>query len=198
MLCAMPTSFSGQRLPAEFYARDTIAVARDLLGQRLVRVLGGVRLSGLICETEAYGGPDDMASHAYRRTPRSAIMYGPPGHAYIYFIYGMHYCLNAVTAADGCPGAALIRAIAPDEGVDVLRQRRAGVAERGLTDGPGKLCAALAITTALNGRYLPTDAELFIEAGITVPDAEIIATPRCGVRGDETALTRPWRLVWQK
>ncbi len=193
----MPTLPPGQRLPASFYARDTVAVARDLLGQRLVRVLDGVRLSGLICETEAYGGPDDMASHAYRRTPRSAIMYGPSGHAYIYFIYGMHYCLNAVTAADGCPGAVLIRAIAPGEGIEIMRQRRGSVPGRQLTDGPGKLCAALSITGALNGRYLPDDAELFIEAGSVVPDAEVSATPRRGVRGDETALARPWRFVWR-
>lgn len=193
----MPTLSAGQRLPVTFYERGTVTVARGLLGQRLVRVLDGVRLGGLICETEAYGGPDDMASHAYRRTPRSAIMYGPAGHAYIYFIYGMHYCLNAVTAADGCPGAVLIRAIVPDEGVAIIRQRRLGAPDRRLTDGPGKVCAALGITAGLNGRYLPTDPELFIEAGVTVSDATIIATPRCGVRGDEAALTRPWRFVWR-
>ncbi len=93
------------RLPRPFYARPSAIVARELLGQRLVRLLeDGQRLSGLICETEAYGGPDDEASHAYRLTRRSAIMYGPPGHAYVYFIYGMHYCLNVVTVLDGQPG----------------------------------------------------------------------------------------------
>ena len=192
----MTTPSSDRRLPVSFYARDTVTVARDLLGQRLVRVLEGIRLGGLICETEAYSGSDDMASHAYRRTPRSAIMYGPPGHAYVYLIYGMHYCLNAVTAADGCPGAVLIRAIAPDEGVATMR--RVGVADHRLTDGPGKVCAALAITTAQNGLHLPTDARLFIEAGVVVPDANVIATPRRGVRGDELALTRPWRFMWKK
>ena len=94
--------------------RDTTAVAQALLGQRLVRMLDGQHLSGLICETEAYGGADDPASHAYRRTPRSAIMFGPPGVAYVYFIYGMHHCLNAVTADDGHPGAVLIRGIIPN------------------------------------------------------------------------------------
>ncbi len=193
----MLTPSPGQRLPAGFYARDTVMVARELLGQRLVRLLDGIRLSGLICETEAYGGQDDMASHAYRRTPRSAIMYGPPGHAYIYFIYGMHYCLNAVTAPDGKAGAVLIRALVPQEGVEVMRQRRGSADDRHLTDGPGKVCAALGITAALNGRYLPADAELCIEAGVAVPEDQIIATPRRGVRGDAAALTRPWRFVWR-
>ena len=92
-------------LSRAFYAGDAVAVARALLGQRLVRILDGVRLSGRICETEAYRGPDDAASHGYRRTPRSSIMYGPPGIAYVYFIYGNHHCLNVVTDADGVSGA---------------------------------------------------------------------------------------------
>lgn len=194
----MATLAPSPRLPAAFYEQDTVTVARALLGQRLVRVLHGIRLGGLICETEAYGGPDDMASHAYRRTQRSAIMYGPPGHAYVYFIYGMHYCLNAVTAPDGWPGAVLIRAIVPDEGIEVIRQHRPRAPQARLADGPGKVCAALRITAALNGCYLPTDPELFIESGVAVPEAAIIATPRRGVRGDEIALARPWRFVWQK
>ena len=113
-------------LPYPFYERDTLVVARALLGQRLVRVLNGQRVSGLICETEAYAGADDPASHAYRRTPRSAIMFGPPGVAYVYFIYGMHHCLNAVTACDGHPGAVLIRGIFPAEGIETLRGHRSG------------------------------------------------------------------------
>ena len=137
-----------------------------MLGQRLVRVLNGQRLSGLICETEAYGGADDPASHAYRRTPRSAIMFGPPGIAYVYFIYGMHHCLNAVTACDGHPGAVLIRRHLP-------RGRHRGHARttisapqtRHLADGPGKLCQALGITLTLNGVDLTDNSELFITAG---------------------------------
>ena len=109
-------------LPHAFYARDTTAVAQALLGQRLVRMLDGQHLSGLICETEAYGGADDPASHAYRRTPRSAIMFGPPGVAYVYFIYGMHHCLNAVTTDDGHPGAVLIRGITSLEGIEAIRK----------------------------------------------------------------------------
>jgi len=96
----MTTLAANHPLTRAFYERDTVVVARALLGQRLVRVLNSRRLSGLICETEAYGGADDLASHAYRRTPRSAIMFGPPGIAYVYFIYGMYHCLNVVTACD--------------------------------------------------------------------------------------------------
>jgi DNA-3-methyladenine glycosylase len=160
--------------------------------------LGERRLSGLICETEAYGGADDQASHAYRPTPRSAIMYGPPGVAYIYFIYGMHHCLNAVTECDGRPGAVLIRSISPTEGMERLRANRPGVADRHLADGPGKLCQALAITNALNGIDLTGNSELFIAAGEQVAEREIITTPRIGVRGDQETRTRPWRFVWQQ
>jgi DNA-3-methyladenine glycosylase len=185
------------RLPRAFYARDSAAVARALLGQRLVRVLDGARLSGLICETEAYGGPDDEASHAYRRTARSAIMYGPPGIAYVYFIYGMHYCLNAVTEEDGQPGAVLIRALRPDEGIERMSARRAGVPAQRIADGPGKLCQALGITRAHNSLDLAASEGLFVETGLTVPDAQVQITPRIGVRGGEAARGRPWRFVWR-
>lgn len=185
------------RLSRAFFDRETPVVARALLGQRLVRVLAGQRLSGLIVETEAYGGPDDQASHAFRRTPRSAIMFGPPGHAYVYFIYGMYFCLNAVTEADGRPGAVLIRALAPQEGLALMRSRRGNAPERRLADGPGKLCLALGITRAQNGLDLTASDELFIEAGVGAPDEQICATPRIGVRGDAGARERPWRFVWR-
>lgn len=193
----MTTLPAHRPLPRAFYERDTVVVARALLGQRLVRVLHGQRLSGLICETEAYGGADDPASHAYRRTPRSVIMFGPPGIAYIYFIYGMYHCLNAVTACDGHPGAVLIRGILPDEGIATLREHRSGTADKHLTDGPGKLCQALGITLVLNGVDLTDNFELFITTRKPVAMREIIATPRVGVRGDEETRTRPWRFVWQ-
>jgi DNA-3-methyladenine glycosylase len=186
------------RLPRVFYERDATTVARGLLGQRLVRMLDDQRVSGLICETEAYAGADDQASHAYRRTPRSAIMYGPPGYAYIYFIYGMHFCLNAVTEADGQPGAVLIRAIVPDEGVAIMCGRRGRRRDRGLTDGPGKLCQALGIARAQNGIDLTASAELFVEADVAVADEHIEITPRIGVRGDEIARGRLWRFVWRR
>jgi DNA-3-methyladenine glycosylase len=194
----LTTPVAEHPLPRAFYERDTVVVAPALLGQRLVRMLNDRPLSGLICETEAYGGEDDPASHAYRRTPRSAIMFGPPGVAYVYLIYGMHHCLNAVTACDGHPGAVLIRGIFPVEGIEIMRGQRPGIADGHLADGPGKLCQALGITLALNGRDLTADAEIFITAGEQVNMREIMATPRIGVRGDEETRTRPWRFVWQR
>jgi DNA-3-methyladenine glycosylase len=194
----MTTLFGGHPFPRAFYEQDAVTVARALLGQRLVRVLNGQRLSGLICETEAYGGADDPASHAYRRTPRSAIMFGPPGVAYVYFIYGMHHCLNAVTGYDERPGAVLIRGIVPAEGSETMRKQRPGITERHLADGPAKLCQALGITLAQNGSDLTDGLELFIAAGEQVDGRKIIATPRIGVGGDAEAKTRPWRFVWQR
>ena len=186
-----------QPLPYTFFQRDSVSVTCALLGQILVHVLNGQRLSGLICETEAYGGPDDPASHAYRRTPRSAIMYGPPGIAYVYFIYGMYHCLNAVTERDGCPGAVLIRGILPLEGSEIMRTQRPGVPDRHLADGPGKLCRSLGITIAQNGINLTENLELFIAPGEHMATRETVVSPRIGVHGDEETRARPWRFVWQ-
>ncbi|MCC7353135.1 MAG: DNA-3-methyladenine glycosylase [Anaerolineae bacterium] len=185
----------GERLPRSFYARPTVDVARALLGQRLVRVLDGERMAGRIVEVEAYVGRDDLASHAARgRTARNAVMYGPPGYAYVYFIYGMHYCLNVVTEAEGFPAEVLIRAVEPLEGLAQMQARR-GRPDAELTRGPGRLCQALAITRALNGADLCEGETLFIEADAPIPDAEVAATPRIGVHGDERALTVPWRFL---
>jgi DNA-3-methyladenine glycosylase len=191
-----------ERLSRAFFARDSVAVGRGLLGCRLVRVVDGLRLGGLICETEAYGGPDDPASHAFRRTARSAIMYGPPGFAYVYFIYGAHHCLNAVTEPDGISGAVLIRAFIPDENLSEMRVRRGlrpGLLvdpRRGVADGPGKLCQALGITLRENGLDLTQSDALFVEAGVQVPDDAISTGPRIGVGGDQEARSRPWRFRW--
>lgn len=179
-----------------FYARPTLVVARDLLGRRLVRCIEGQRLSGRITEVEAYIGEDDMASHAARgKTDRNRPMYGAPGLAYVYFIYGMYFCLNAVTETEGFPAAILIRGIEPDEGVDLMVVRRVGQRKRNLANGPGKLCQALDIDRALNGHDLTASRELWIEAGEPVADDAVFATPRINVRGDERALSAPWRLV---
>ncbi len=188
----------GGRLSRDFYDRSTLDVARELLGCRLVRVLDGQRVSGFIVETEAYIGEDDQASHAsVGRTPRNAVMYGPPGHAYVYLIYGVHHCLNAVTEAEGYPAAVLIRALVPDEGVEVMRRNRPGKDPAHLTDGPAKVCQALAIDLRLNGTDLVAGDELFIEAGLRVAPGAIKTSPRIGVRGDELARTRPWRFYVQ-
>jgi DNA-3-methyladenine glycosylase len=193
---------SSQRLSRAFYARDSMTVARDLLAKRLVRVLGGLRLSGFISETEAYGGSDDPASHAYRRTDRSAIMYGPPGFAYVYFIYGTHYCLNAVTESVGVAGAVLIRALIPDENLEEMRRRRGLPSEaranplQGVADGPGKLCQALGISLGENGIDLTESDVLFVREGMLVPDDRVKVTPRVGVRGSPEAISRPWRFYW--
>lgn len=184
-----------RRVGRDFFDRDTLVVARALLGRRLVRLLDGERLAGRIVEVEAYIGEDDLASHArFGRTRRNAPMYGPPGHAYVYFIYGMHYCLNVVTEREGFPAAVLIRALEPLEGIETMRVHRGGVPDGQLTNGPARLCQALAVDRRFDGADLcAPDALLFIERDAPVPDEVIVAGPRVGVRGDERARSVPWR-----
>jgi DNA-3-methyladenine glycosylase len=192
-----------RRLERGFFARDTLAVARELLGQRLVRVLDGERHSGRIVEVEAYIGEEDEACHAHSgRTKRNATMYGPPGHAYVYFIYGVHYCLNVVTEQEGFPAAVLVRALEPLEGIGAMCERRwpASVEDCGgqpdieLASGPAKLCRALAIDRQFDGADLCVpDALLFIERDADVPGEKVVTGPRVGVRGGEEALFAPWR-----
>ena len=171
----------GLRLPREFYARPTLLVARDLLGTTLVHDVDGERRAGRIVETEAYVGPDDRASHArVGRKGRAAIMYGPPGVAYVYVIYGMHHCFNAVTERDGYPGAVLVRAIQPEQ-----------PGARG--SGPALVCQALGIDRACNGLDLVSSG-LFVEDGPAVPDAEVRMGPRVGVDYAGGWASRPWRL----
>ncbi len=187
------------RLPREFFDRDTLRVARDLLGRVLVRLLDGERLSGRIVEVEAYIGEDDLASHArFGRTERNAAMYGPPGCAYVYQIYGLHHCLNIVTEREGFPAAVLIRALEPLEGLETMRARRGGVPDPLLTSGPARLCQAMGIDRALDKADLCTpDAVLFVEDGPPIPDDAVMTSPRVGVRGDHRARTVPWRFyVW--
>jgi DNA-3-methyladenine glycosylase len=186
------------RLARPFFARDTLTVARDLLGRHLVRLLDGRRVSGEIVETEAYIGEEDEASHASPGpTERNAAMYGPPGQAYVYLIYGMYHCFNIVTERQGFPAAVLVRALEPLEGLDLMRERRGRVGARDvrkLTSGPGRLCQALAIDGRHDGADLcSSEVSLFLEAGDPVSDGEVATGPRVNVRGDETALNAPWR-----
>lgn len=158
-------------LPITFYDRPTLAVARDLLGARLVRILDGQCLVGIISETEAYIGEEDLACHARSgKTKRNAVMYGSPGRAYVYFTYGNHWMLNAVTERMDIPAAVLLRAIQPLEGVEIMCQRRGGRD----TSGPGKLTQALGIDGTLNGANLCTKQErLWIVAGKSIPEEKV-------------------------
>ena len=181
----------GRRLPRSFYARRSTAVAPDLLGRILVlRSANGVRLAARIVETEAYE-PHDPASHAYRgRTARNAVMFGAPGHLYVYLIYGMHHCMNAVTGAAGEGMAVLLRAAQPIEGVDVMRARRGRESVRQLCSGPAKLCQAFGVDRSFDGADLVRGGDLWIAEGTPVSEAHIVAGPRVGIRvGTEYA----WR-----
>ena len=177
-------------LPSAFFARDTVKVAPDLLGKHLVRLKEGERMIGRIVEVEAYRGNDDPASHAFRGlTPRNAPMFGDPGHAYIYFTYGNHYCLNITTQKAGTPGAILLRALEPVEGIDVMRRFRPNVPDSELTNGPGKLTKALAIDKSLNEQDMTIKGPLFV-ADPGKDDLEIWRSTRVGIR---EGLERLWR-----
>jgi len=180
-------------LPRAFYARDTHRVARDLLGKCLVRRFDGQRLTGSIVEVEAYCGENDQACHAScGPTRRNAPMYGPPGHTYVYLIYGMYCCLNVVTEQEGIPAAVLIRALEPIEGIAAMQQQRG--TSTNLTNGPGRLCQALRINRACNALDVcAPDAPVWIEDAPPIVAAEIAQSPRIGVRGDEVARTCLWR-----
>ena len=150
----------------DFLSRYTPDVARDILGFVIVRNLAGIRLTARIVEVEAYRGPDDPASHAYRgRTGRNAVMFGAAGHAYVYFTYGNHHCLNITTETEGVAGAVLIRAAEPIVGIEEMKRRR-GVREiANLMSGPGKLTKALGIDLALNGEDMITSRRLYLLTG---------------------------------
>ncbi|HWN83079.1 MAG TPA: DNA-3-methyladenine glycosylase [Candidatus Udaeobacter sp.] len=205
---------------AAFLARPTLELARRLLGMRLVRSVDGQRLAGLIVETEAYIGEEDLACHAAAGlTARNAVMYGPPGHAYVYFVYGMHHCLNVVTERRHSPAAILIRALEPESGIAAMAERRhlagplaaelaglGGLSEpalaaarvrpgrvlRSLCAGPGRLCQALAIDRTLNGTNM-RGAELRLEHGRT--PGKIVTTPRVGIDYAGPWRRKPWRFL---
>jgi DNA-3-methyladenine glycosylase len=170
-------------LPPSFYDRPTEIVARELLGATLEHRTSEGIVAGKIVETEAYVGEHDLACHAAAgRTERTDVLYGPPGTSYVYFIYGMYWCVNAVTRAPGEPSAVLIRALEPVMGIELMRQRRP-TARRDieLTNGPGKLCRALGIDGALNRASLQR-SPLVIRSGAPVADTDVVVTPRIGIR----------------
>ncbi len=181
-------------LPREFYNRPALRVARDLIGARLVRILDGHRLVGMITETEAYIGERDLGCHAKAgRTARTEVMYGEPGHAYVYFTYGNHWMLNVVVEREGFPAAVLMRAIQPVKGMLIMSRRRMG---RDIL-GPGKLTQAMGITKRENGADL-TQARsgLWIEAGVAVPNSLVGKGPRVGLKTvPEPWKSKPWRFL---
>lgn len=196
------------RLSREFYNQPTLEAARQLLGKVLARRLDGELLAGRITETEAYIGRCDKACHAYggRKTPRTATLYLPPGHAYIYLIYGMYHCLNFVTEPEGEPAAVLIRGLSPLAGEAAMQRLRYGdkpmtpYRRKNFLNGPGKVCRALALTKTENGLDLLGD-ELFVcdspeDIGMALPalpGGRVRTGPRIGVDYAEEAKDFPWR-----
>ena len=189
----MASPGSGARVPREFYARDTALVARALLGKLVVVPGAGKRRRGRIVETEAYDGPKDQASHAFRGpTARNAPMFGEPGHAYVYLIYGMWNCLNLVTREAGHPSAVLLRALDFD-GLD-----EAGGGDPRAGAGPGKLCATLGIDRRLTGEDVVAGQAIWLEDdGCEVPARQIGRGPRVNVDYAGTWARRPWRFWWK-
>lgn len=190
------------KLTRDFYNRNSVDVAKDLLGKYLVHTVDGIDIIANIVETEAYVGPFDKAAHSYknRRTKRTEVMFGPPGYAYIFSIYGMHSCMNVVTAEAESPQAVLIRALEPIAGLEKMCDLRykKNVEEcntrelLGLTNGPGKLCKSMGITRLDNGKDLCGDS-LFIIEGNEDQKFDIVSTTRVNINYAEEAIDYPWR-----
>jgi DNA-3-methyladenine glycosylase len=179
-----------------WFDRSALEVAKDLLGKRLVHASPAGVVGGRIVETEAYSGPEDLAAHSSRgRTPRNEVMFGPPGHLYVYLIYGIHHCLNIVCGPGEKPEAVLIRAVAIDEGEGLARARRGSAAHRSaarLAAGPGNVAAAFGIDRSLNGADL-TSGPVYLTDG---PYADpVVARPRVGVEYAAQWATLPWRFL---
>jgi len=188
-------------LPASFYQRPVIEVARNLLGKRLVRRLGNYRISGIISETEAYDGEQDQACHAHSgKTDRNSVMYGKAGRAYVYFTYGMHWMLNCVCGPVDYPAAVLIRALIPQEGIDYIALQREGIPQKNWCNGPARLTRALSIKKDCNDIDLTTSSNgLFLENQLEIPEDWVIRTPRIGIQyAGEPWVSLPWRFVMKK
>lgn len=194
--------YLSRKLPREFYAEDAREVAEKLLGKVLVHEVDGVKIKGKIVETEAYIGAIDKASHAYggRRTPRTEPLYGNPGIAYVYFIYGMYYCFNAITKEKEIPEGVLIRALEPLEGLEKMSKLRfkktynelTKAQIRNLTSGPSKLCMALNITKDQNMKDL-CGKDIYIEEDNSLDNFEIVKSNRIGIDYAEEARDFKWR-----
>ena len=186
-----------KRLAKSFYLQDTVSVARNLLGCKLHRKVSGRSYSGVIVETEAYLGANDMASHARlgHRSPRNESMYLEGGHAYVYFTYGMYHCINVVTQEEGIAEAVLVRALEPVEGITRMwRNRPKAKRDTDLTSGPGKLCMAMAIDRRLDGEQLDGSRVWLTARGRTINDDQIGVSRRIGVDGaGEEAASWPLR-----
>jgi DNA-3-methyladenine glycosylase len=177
------------RLSRRFYARSTLEVAPLLIGRRFVHESSEGLTSGRIVEVEAYCGPIDPGSHAFRgQTQRNSVMFGPPGHLYVYFTYGMHYCCNVVCETEGVPGAVLLRAVEPLEGVDLMMERRGVERVRDLARGPARLCQAFGIARAHNGVDL-VQGEIWLEPSRKLK-REVLTSKRIGLT---PGLDQPWR-----
>jgi DNA-3-methyladenine glycosylase len=184
---------AARRLTRPFFERASPEVGLDLLGRILVRQLPSRRtLAVRILETEAYQ-EDDPASHSYRgRTRRTEVMFGPPGHLYVYFTYGMHFCMNVVTGRAGEGSAVLLRAAEPIEGIDSMRELRGVEDDRLLCSGPGRLCQALGVSRAENGVDLVRGSPLWMLEGVPLAPVDVEVTTRVGIR---RGVERPWRFV---
>lgn len=186
-------------LQDEFYANpDVTEVAQALLGKVLCTNTNGTLTSGIITETEAYCGRNDKACHANngRRTARTEVMFGPPGHAYVYLCYGIHHLFNVVTNREGLADAVLIRSIVPCDGKDLIKERRGAVNLSSLTDGPGKLSQALGIKTAMSGIKLSSKPVWIEDRGIFPEKKLVKSTPRIGVDYAEEDAEKPWRFLF--
>lgn len=183
------------KLKRNFYNQKTIKVARAILGKFLVRKIGGKILAGKIVETEGYVGPRDRASHASRgKTARTTLMFGPPGYAYVYLVYGLNYCFNVVTECENYPAAVLIRAVEPVDGIDLMRRhRRVPEDDRNLTNGPGKLCQALKIDKKLNGADLAGNVLWIEDRGLKIKSSDVVSAKRIGVDYARQYKNKPWR-----
>ena len=192
---------SAARLSREFFTRrNTLRIARDLLGKLLVVPdERGQRVSGVIVETEAYLGEIDKAAHSFggRRTERNEITYAEGGHVYVFFVYGMYYQLNLVTGREGHPHVVLVRAVEPVEGIEVMRERRGVMKDTNLTSGPGKLCIAFRITRKFNGEDLAVSDKIWVEQYRSIRKSEVLSGPRVGIDYAGEFVQMPWRF-WVK